>query len=161
VSREYLDVELPLIDQLRGLGWSHYINGSVEDPKVTLRQNFTEIYLESILRKKLCEINLHDGKEWLDKERIDDTIKALQLNAKNKLLEINKQVTEDLLLKGHEVDGLEGWNGGRSQIIQFFDWENVHNNQFTIVRQFRVDCPPGYDKGKGYIVPDIVLFVNG
>lgn len=161
MSREYLDVELPLIDQLRGLGWSHYINGSVEDPKVTLRQNFTEVYLEPILRKKLCEINLRDGEEWLDKERIDDTIKALQLNAKNKLIEINKQVTEDLLLKGHEVDGIEGWNGGRSQIIQFFDWQNVHNNQFTIVRQFRVDCPPGYDKGKGYIIPDIVLFVNG
>ena len=77
MSREYLDVELPLIDQLRGLGWSHYINGSVEDPKVTLRQNFTEVYLEPILRTKLREINLRDGKEWLDKERIDDTIKAL------------------------------------------------------------------------------------
>ncbi len=34
-------------------------------------------------------------------------------------------------------------------------------NKFTVVNQYRVDCPPGYNRGKAFIVPDLVLLVNG
>ena len=65
------------------------------------------------------------------------------------------------MLLGLTVDGLPGWDGGRGQTIQYIDWQNPENNEFTVVNQFRVDCLPGFDRGKGFIVPDLVLLVNG
>ncbi len=41
------------------------------------------------------------------------------------------------------------------------DWQRPERNQFTVVNQYRVDCPPGYTRGKAFIVPDLVLLVNG
>ena len=75
-------------------------------------------------------------------------------------MEANQAVTH-LLLKGLTVEGLPGWDGGRGQTIRFIDWDNPAANTFTIANQFRVDCPPGYDVGKGFIIPDLVLLVNG
>lgn len=37
-----------------------------------------------------------------------------------------------------------------------FDWENVHNNQFTIIRQFRVDCPQ--DTIRARVISFLILF---
>ncbi len=66
-----------------------------------------------------------------------------------------------MLLLGITVDGLPGWDGGRGQTIRFIDWDTPENNSFTVVNQYRVDCPPGYNSGKAFIVPDLVLLVNG
>jgi type I restriction enzyme R subunit len=30
-----------------------------------------------------------------------------------------------------------------------------------VINQYRVDCPPGFNSGKAFIVPDLVLLVNG
>ena len=38
-------------------------------------------------------------------------------------MEANQAATQ-LLLKGHDVDGLPGWDGGRSQTIHYIDWEH-------------------------------------
>jgi len=65
------------------------------------------------------------------------------------------------LLKGITVDGLPGWEGGRGQTLQYIDWDTPANNHFSVINQFRVDCPPGYNSGKKFIVPDLVLLVNG
>ena len=43
---EYLRVELPLVRQLTGLGWSH-IEGSKSDPGVMGRGSFRETFLEA------------------------------------------------------------------------------------------------------------------
>jgi signal peptide peptidase SppA len=75
-------------------------------------------------------------------------------------METNQTVTE-LLLKGITVDGIPGWDGGRGQTIQYIDWATPANNHFSVINQFRVDCPPGYNSGKKFIVPDLVLLVNG
>jgi len=53
-------------------------------------------------------------------------------------------------------EGLPGWDGGRGQTIRYIDWNDVGANTFTIANQFRVDCPPGHDVGKGFIIPDLV-----
>jgi type I restriction enzyme R subunit len=62
---------------------------------------------------------------------------------------------------GLTVEGLPGWDGGRGQTIRYIDWDTPANNRFTVVNQYRVDCPPGYNSGKAFIVPDLVLLVNG
>lgn len=160
---ELEDVEKPFVTQLEGLGWTH-IEGSIDDPVVTGRSSFTEVIQEGVLRKKLAEINLRevDGAlvPWLDDERLTEAVAAITRIARPKLIEANQAATE-LLLLGITVDGLPGWDGGRGQTIRFIDWDTPENNSFTVVNQYRVDCLPGYNSGKAFIVPDLVLLVNG
>lgn len=78
----------------------------------------------------------------------------------HKLMEANQKATE-LLIKGLTVEGVPGWDGGRGQTIRYIDWDTPANNRFTVVNQYRVDCPPGFNSGKAFIVPDLVLLVNG
>ena len=54
---EYSRVELPLVEQLKGLGWAH-VEGSKSDPRVTGRGSFREVFLEGRLRDALRRINL-------------------------------------------------------------------------------------------------------
>ena len=74
-------------------------------------------------------------------------------------MEPNQAVTY-LLLKGLTVEGLSGWDGGRGQTIRYIAWDDVAANSFTVASQFRIDCPPGHDVGKGFIITDLVLLVN-
>ena len=160
---ELKDVEKPFVEQLEGLGWTH-IEGSIDEPAVTGRTSFTEVIQEDVLRAKLTAINLRevDGAlvPWLDEGRLSEAVAAITRIARPKLIEANQAATE-LLLKGITVDGLAGWDGGRGQTIQFIDWDTPENNTFTVINQYRVDCPPGYNSGKAFIVPDLVLLVNG
>ena len=73
-----------------------------------------------------------------------------------KLLEANRLST-DLLLGGVTVPGLDGWDGGRDQTINYIDWDDWSANDFLAVSQFRV-ATPGQAKD---IRPDVTLFVNG
>lgn len=157
------DVEKPFVTQLQGLGWT-YIEGCIDDPSNTGRSSFAEVIQEGVLRQKLAAINLRevDGKRvpWLDDERISEAVAAITRIARPKLIEAN-QVATELMLLGITVDGLPGWDGERGQTIQYIDWEHPENNQFTVINQYRVDCPPGYNSGKAFIIPDLVLLVNG
>ncbi|WP_223466785.1 type I restriction endonuclease subunit R [Pseudomonas sp. GL-RE-26] len=154
------DVEQPFVAQLQRLGWTH-IEGNLDIPAVTGRNNFAEVIQEAQLRERLRAINLRDSEEpWLDDERIAEAVAAITRLGTAKLMEANQKATE-LLLKGITVDGLPGWDGGRGQTIQYIDWETPANNHLTVINQYRVDCPPGYNSGKKFIVPDLVLLVNG
>lgn len=156
---ELEDVEKPFVAQLQGLGWTH-IEGSIDDPSVTGRTSFAEVVQETALRERLRHLNLHDGEPWLDDSRLSEAVSAITRLGTARLMEANQKATE-LLLKGITVDGLPDWDGGRGQTIQYLDWDNPANNRFTVVNQYRVDCPPGYDCGKKFIIPDLVLLVNG
>jgi len=159
VGWELEDVEQPFVAQLQGMGWVH-TEGSLDTPSVTSRSSFTEVIQEGVLRERLRAINMHSGQPWLDDERLSEAVAALTRLGTAKLMEANQKATERLL-KGITVDGLQGWDGGRGQTIQYIDWDTPENNHFCVVNQFRVDCPPGYDSGKKFIVPDLVLLVNG
>ena len=107
----------------------------------------------------LRRINLDpDGNQWLDEGRITQAVSAIQRIGVAKLLEANEKATE-LLRKGTVVDGIEDWERGRARTVHFIDWEIPGNNTFRVINQFRVDEPGG--QAKKYIVPDLVLFVNG
>ncbi|WP_026817494.1 type I restriction endonuclease subunit R [Arenimonas composti] len=154
------DVEHPLVAQLEGLGWS-YVEGSLDDPKVTGRASFSEVIQEGVLRERLRALNAGpDGRPWLDDARLSEAVAAITRLGTHKLMEANQKATE-LLIKGLTVEGLPGWDGGRGQTIRYFDWDTPASNRFTVVNQYRVDCPPGYNSGKAFIVPDLVLLVNG
>ncbi len=157
---ELEDVEKPFVTQLEGLGWA-YVEGSLDDPKVTGRGSFSEVIQEGVLRERLRTLNPGpDGQPWLDDARLSEAVAAITRLGTHKLMEANQKATE-LLIKGLTVEGLPGWDGGRGQTVRYIDWDTPANNRFTVINQYRADCPPGYNSGKAFIVPDLVLLVNG
>lgn len=157
---ELEDVEKPFVAQLQAMGWTH-VEGNIDDPSVTGRTNFTEVIQESVLREQLHALNPGpDGAPWLDDVRLSEAVAAITRLGTHKLMEANEKATERLI-KGLTVEGLPGWDGGRGQTIRYINWENAANNRFTVVNQYRVDCPPGFNSGKAFIMPDLVLLVNG
>lgn len=157
---ELEDVEKPFVAQLQALGWTHF-EGSLDDPAVTGRTSFAEVIQAGLLREQLLALNHGpDGAPWLDESRLDEAVAAITKLGTHKLMEANEKATA-LLIRGLTVDGLPGWDGGRGQTIRFIDWDTPENNSFTVVNQYRVDCPPGFNSAKQFIVPDLVLLVNG
>jgi type I restriction enzyme R subunit len=154
------DVEKPFVALLERLGWEHQA-GNLDHPSTSGRSGFGEVLQEETLRHKLREINPGpDGGAWLDESRLSQAIAALGRLGTGGLLERNQLATE-LLLGGIAVEGLPGWDGGRGQTIRFVDWERPENNRFAVASQYRVDCPAGFNSAKAFIVPDLVLLVNG
>ena len=156
--------EQPLIAQLEAMGWT-YIKGSLDNSAVTGRERFTEVVQQKVLRERLRAINTRvrsDGTRagWLDDERISAAVSALTRIAAPGLMEANRVATE-LLTEGFVVDGLQDWDGGRSRTIHYIDWDTPANNQFTVINQYKVKCPPGFDTAKQHVIPDLVLLVNG
>jgi type I restriction enzyme R subunit len=157
---ELEDVEKPFVAQLQALGWS-YTEGSLDNPAATSRSSFTEVIQNGVLCERLRALNPGpDGNPWLDEARQSEAVAAITRLGTHRLMEANQKATE-LLIKGLTVEGLPGWDGGRGQTIRYIDWDTPANNHFTVVSQFRVDCLPGFNSAKAFIVPDLVLLVNG
>ena len=155
IQWEYDLVERPLCEQLRGMGWQ-WIEGDTQVAEFTERTSFREVLLKDRLHKALRELNLRDGKPWLDEARIEKAIRDLEQTAGHGLMEANRAVTE-FLLKGTVVDGLPDWHQGRPQPVRYIDFADWRNNDFLVINQFKVEL----GSGRGHIIPDAVLFVNG
>ncbi|MFB2835013.1 type I restriction endonuclease [Floridanema evergladense] len=156
---EYIHSEKPTIDQLtlKSMGWQH-IEGDWNDPKITERESFKQILIINRLKAAIKRINLDEnGNEWLDETQVNAAASQLERLASQKLMEANQAATE-LLVKGTVVEG----QNGKDVTIQFIDFDpaHLHLNDFLVINQYRVD-PPWAEGDRGFIVPDIVLFVNG
>jgi hypothetical protein len=55
-------VEIPFIEQLKGMGWDH-VEGDIDVPYLTERESFRDVLLTSRLRKAIKKINLDDEKQ--------------------------------------------------------------------------------------------------
>lgn len=155
---EFTYVEQPFIDQLVGMGWK-LTTGNVDFPSATGRSSFRDVIIHDDLMRALRRINRNaQGDEWLDESRIATAVSPIERLAQPKLMEANQAATE-LLLKGTTVEGVPGWEQGRTQTVHYIDWDHPENNTFRVVNQFRVDEPGG--QAKKCLVPDLVLFVNG
>ena len=153
---EYHQVELPFIQQLQILGWD-YLQGDVDVPALTERESFRQVLLTDRLRQALRAINQDEnGQPWLDDQRLTQAVNALERLGQPSLLENNQAATR-LLIKGTHVPGLEGQ---KPVPIQYIDYDHPKRNDFLVINQFRVD-PPWATRGRDYVIPDLVLFVNG
>lgn len=148
-------VERPFCQQLQQMGWE-WIEGDPDLPETTERTSSREVLLKGRLSTALRNINLRDGKPWLDDARIARAINDLERAHGHRLMEINQSATE-LLLKGTVTDGLPDWDQGRPQPIRYVEFENWQNNDFLVINQFKVELT----SGRGHVIPDAVLFVNG
>ena len=156
---EYLHVEKPFLDQLGALGWEITDQGQgiiPSDPAKSLRTGFREWILPDVFRDAVRSINLTaDGNPWLTDRQLDDLRYQILRQPNLTLLEANEAV-QGLLFKA-QVDVNEV-TGESDPVVQLIDFAQPERNQFHAINQFRVDTPGCV---KSFIIPDIVLFVNG
>jgi type I restriction enzyme R subunit len=156
---EYLHVEKPFLDQLRALGWKAVEHGQgtiPSDPATSLRTGFREWLLPSVFREAIRAINLTpQGKPWLTERQLDDLREQLLRQPNRTLLEAN-EAAQALFLKA-QVDRNEV-TGEADPVVQLVDFVHPERNRFHAINQFRIDTPGCV---KAFIIPDIVLFVNG
>ncbi|WP_220206933.1 type I restriction endonuclease subunit R [Reticulibacter mediterranei] len=158
-NQEATLVELPFIQQLVSQGWK-YKRGDINAPEFTGRGTFREVLIETYFREALPKANIDEetGKPWMNDFHVQlmlDTLKPLLKTRAVSLLQTNREAT-DLLLKGRAVPLTPGSRHTRRAHFIDFAHPDPEHNDFCVINQFRVDLA-----GNRYIVPDLVLFVNG
>lgn len=158
---EYSEVEKPFLDQLESLGWTIINHGEKcipQDPKVSLRDNFREIVIKKEFKKWVKKINTTDtGIEWLTDKQLDELYNMITKVNYKSLLETNKAITELLIETKPRVDKNEV-TGQENPAVKLIDFETPENNHFLAINQYRINT---VGTAKKFIIPDIVLFVNG
>lgn len=155
---EYTEVEQPFLQQLETLGWNVIDQGSgiPHDPIPSQRPNFRQWILPEVFDAAVSAINrTDDGRQWLTAKQLDDLRGQLLRQPNRTLLEANEAV-QALLFKA-QVDTNE-LTSEADPIVRLIDFHNPEKNQFHAINQFRIDTPGCV---KAFIIPDIVLFVNG
>ncbi len=155
---EYTEVEQPFLQQLEGLEWSCIDQGQEipQDPTKSLRQNYRQWILPEIFNTAVSSINkTNTGNEWLTKKQLQDLHDQISRQPNRTLLEANEAI-QKLLFKA-QVDVNE-ITGEQDPVVKLIDFANPENNTFHAINQFRIDTPGCV---KQFIIPDIVLFVNG
>jgi type I restriction enzyme, R subunit len=147
-ERQY--VELPLLRQLAGQGWSVLDLEFSQLPEATGCGDLTEVVLLPRLRDALVRLN-----PWIETDQVDLAVDRLTRGHPPAMLEANRHVLE-LLLSGTPLDENRR-TGAKSPNVRFVDFEHAANNDLLAVCQFKVRIP-GTD---AHILPDVVLFVNG
>jgi len=138
------------------MGWE-WLEGDTDVPELTERANFREILLRDRLRAALRKINPGpDGQPWLDDERIDRAVRDLEQLGAHRLIEANQEETWRLI-QGTVTTGRPDWDRERPQPLRFIDFHNWERNDFLVINQFKVELA----SGRGHIIPDAVMFVNG
>ena len=147
-SDELLKVEQPAIDQLQSLGWS-YLDGRTLAPELSdERSSFKDPILEKRLIESLRRIN-----PWISDENLQKVFRELTRTQFTNLLEANQFYWNQLTQYTSVQQDLG--QGNRGQTVKIIDFENIENNDFLCVNQFKISGP------NQNIIPDIVLFVNG
>jgi type I restriction enzyme R subunit len=162
---EYTEVEQPFLAQMAAQGWTVIDQGTLlpHDAAPSLRSSFRSWWLPGVFRDAVAAINtLADGPEefgkgtpWLTERQLDELESQLFRQPQRTLLEANQAVHE-LLLKA-QVDVNEA-TGEADPVARLIDFHHPERNRFHAINQFRIATP---GRGRDFIVPDIVLFVNG
>lgn len=155
---EYTEVEQPFLRQLAAQGWTVIDQGPQlpQDAAPSLRASFRPWWLPGVFREAVRALNtLPDGKPWLTDRQLDDLESQVFRQPQRTLLEAN-QAVHDLLLKA-QVDVNEA-TGEVDPVVKLIDFHHPERNRFHAINQFRIATPGCV---RDFIVPDIVLFVNG
>jgi type I restriction enzyme, R subunit len=155
---EYREVEQPFLQALEALGWTVVDQGSdiPQDATRSLRRNFREWLLPDVFAASITRLNLTpSGKPWLTPRQIEDLQAQITRQPNRSLLEANEGI-QALLFKA-QVDVNEVM-GEQDPVVKLIDFAKPERNSFHAINQFRIDTPGCV---KSFIIPDIVLFVNG
>jgi type I restriction enzyme R subunit len=155
---EYTEVERPFLDQLARQGWTVIDQGSgvPQQADPSLRHHFREWLLPGVFDEAVRDLNrTTDGQSWLTDAQLDDLRQQLTRHSNRSLLEANEAM-QALLFKAQV--GTNELTGESDPVVQLIDFHHPEKNRFHAINQFRVDTPGCV---KAFIIPDIVLFVNG
>jgi type I restriction enzyme R subunit len=155
---EHSFVEKPFLDQLAALGWMVVDQGPgvPADPTKSLRTSFREVILPGVFRDSLQAINrTAQDQPWLTDRQFHDLLDEILNQPAKSLAEANEAVLKLLFRAQADVNEV---TGEQYPNVKLIDFEYPERNQFLAINQFRIDTPGA---GKGFIIPDIVLFVNG
>jgi type I restriction enzyme, R subunit len=155
---EYTEVEQPFLKKLQALGWEIIDQGQEipSDPDRSRRASFRQWLLPEVFTRAVAALNPGaKGRTWLTDKQLLDLQEQILRQPNRTLLEANEAV-QKLLFKA-QVDTNEE-TGEQDPVVRLIDFETPENNHFLAINQFRLDTPGGV---KQFIIPDIVLFVNG
>ncbi|AXH30430.1 type I restriction endonuclease subunit R [Francisella opportunistica] len=149
-------IENYAIDLFKSLGYEYIFapdvapdtDTSIGSATVYKRATFSDVVLENLLRNKLLEIN-----PQIQSNLIDDAIKKVLRTSSDELLAdnelIHKYITQGIKVE-YTVTG-----DTRGEIVKLIDFDNLSNNEFTVMNQFTII---ENDNNKR---PDLIIFVNG
>lgn len=147
-SDELDRVEQPALDRLQSLGWS-YLNGLQLLPESSDEREFLrDVVLEKRLTSAVQRIN-----PWISEDNLRKVVRDIIRTPYANLLEANRSIWDQLTQYISVIQDLG--QGNKGQTVKIIDFENIDNNEFLCVNQFKVEGP------NQNIIPDIVLFVNG
>jgi len=155
---EYTEVEQPFLQQLESLGWTAIDQGPEipQDPGKSLRQTFRQWLLPDVFAKAVAAINkTAEGKSWLTDKQLSDLQDQILRQPNRTLLEANEAIQKLIFKTQVDVNEI---TGEQDPVVKLIDFETPENNRFHAINQFRMDTPGCV---KQFIIPDIVLFVNG
>ncbi|MEH7114593.1 type I restriction endonuclease subunit R [Neobacillus niacini] len=145
----------PAIEVLKKLNYKYISSVEAEQ----MRGSWYTVLLKTTMEEKLRVLNSYEYKGKIYKfseSNIQQAIRDLDEDLTNGLVKANEKILETLLL-GRSYTELLPDGSRRSFTIQFIDWEDFSNNDFSVVEEFAVERADG----RGTVRPDIVLFVNG
>jgi type I restriction enzyme R subunit len=146
MPNEYTESERPALDALQRLGWE--VVDQQQTTWIDPRETESWAVLEPRLRDAVKDLN-----PWLDENNLNKVVREIQQVAGTSTMDENEQIHEKLV-RHTTVEQDQGY-GKQHQTVQYIDYENLENNDFFALNQFRVAGTVETIK------PDIVLFVNG
>ncbi|MCK9175248.1 MAG: HsdR family type I site-specific deoxyribonuclease [Desulforhopalus sp.] len=155
---EYTEVEQPFLQQLQSLGWDIIDQGPdiPSDPTKSLRASFRQWLLPEVFIQAVARLNPGvNGHTWLTDKQLNDLQEQILRQPNRTLLEANEAI-QKLLFKA-QVDVNEE-TGEQDPVVKLIDFSTPENNHFIAINQLRINTP---GRVKQFIIPDIVLFVNG
>jgi type I restriction enzyme R subunit len=155
---EYTEVEQPFLQQLESLDWTIIDQGTdiPQDPTNSLRRSFREWILPEVFKKAVNSINkTANGESWLTEKQLQELHEQILRQPNRTLLEANEAI-QSIFFKA-QVD-VNQVTGEQDPVVKLIDFDNPKKNQLHAINQFRIDTPGCV---KDFIIPDIVLFVNG
>jgi type I restriction enzyme, R subunit len=112
------------------------------------RSSLKDVVLTPNLEQAIQRIN-----PWISEDNLRKVVREVTLIQTSTLMESNKWFWERLT-QYFSVDQDLG-SGRRGQTLKLIDFDNLENNEFLCVDQFKIQGP------SQNIIPDILLFVNG
>lgn len=105
------------------------------------------------MRRQIHALNFRDGQPWLDKERLTQSMCAITRIPSHRVMWPTAR-RPNCCWVASRWRGYRASVGGRHQTYHNGDCDRPERKQFTVGNQYRVNCLPGYTRGKYFIVPE-------
>lgn len=143
------NIEEFAVELFEQLGYEYFYGPDIApDGEMMLRKSLEEVVLKDALRSAVYRINGELSKEVCD-EAVNQVLRIASPDVLANNEVFHRMMTEGVVVSVHR-DGAE-----RGELVWLVDFENVENNDFTVVNQYTI-----VENGKNKR-PDVILFVNG